>query len=287
MIPSPERCVACGGTPHPGFARGDVTIVRCAECGLEWRRPFPDEVALDALYAGGYFARWGLAAPGALARVRAAKQASYREFLAALPRFPPGARLLDLGCAFGFLLAVAQERGLEAYGLDVNPEAVAEARREFGERIHAGPLDERAFPGVRFHAITLVDVLEHVPDPVGLLARVRERLAEGGVVLAVLPNVASLTRRLLGARWPHYAPEHLFHWTPDAIRRLAASHGWRVRSLHTGIRKTYTTAYLRAYASTLGIGLPPGFGVLERLGIGRVRLPTGEMRVLLARAESS
>ena len=106
--------------------------------------------------------------------------------------------------------------------------------------------------------VTLIDVLEHVPDPAALLAAVHRRLLPGGVLAAVLPNAASLTRRLLGRRWPHYAPEHLFFWTPAALRRQLAAAGFEVREIRTGIRKTYTAEYLEAYAAVTGAWLPPG-----------------------------
>jgi 2-polyprenyl-3-methyl-5-hydroxy-6-metoxy-1,4-benzoquinol methylase len=129
--------------------------------------------------------------------------------------------------------------------------------------------------------VTLVDVLEHVPDPGALLARVRERLNPGGVLAALLPNAASATRRLLGRRWPHYTPEHLFFWNPAALARQLASSGFAVREIRTGIRKTYTAEYLTAYAAVTGAWLPPGLG---RLGARRLRVATGEMIALAIRS---
>lgn len=242
--------------------------------------PFPSQDELAVLYGAGYFERWGVSDAHSMAAVRAAKEATYRRFLAALPPRVSGGRLLDLGCAFGFLLGVARERGYDAYGLDPNADVIEYAKREFGGHVHAGPLDARAFPGVYFRVVTLIDVLEHIVDPAGLLSALAERLEPGGVVLAVVPNAASLTRRVLGRRWPHYAPEHLFLWTPRALRRFATSHGWKVIQLRTGIRKTFTVSYLESYAKVLGQWLPPG---LKLLGSAPFSAPTGELLALLER----
>jgi len=244
--------------------------------------PFPSQNELGALYGGGYFERWGIRDPQGMAAVRPVKETTYRRFLAALPRRVAGGRLLDVGCAFGFLLAVAREHGYDAYGLDPNADAIEHARREFGGHVHAGPLDAGAFPGVRFQVVTLIDVLEHIADPAGLLSALAERLEPRGVVLAVLPNAASLTRRVLGRRWPHYAPEHLFLWTPRALRRFATSNGWKVVRLQTGIRKTFTVSYLQSYAKALGQWLPPG---LKLLGSSPFSAPTGELLAVLERAD--
>jgi len=241
---APARCIACAAEPAPLFQRGGAR----------------DQASLE--------------------RVRAIKQASSRELLAELARLRPGGRLLDLGCAMGFLLEAAEQAGFQGFGLDLNPEAVGIAKRRFGDRVAQGELGESAFPGVAFDAVTLIDVLEHVPDPAGLLAQVHRRLAPGGVLAALLPNAASLTSRLLGPRWPHYTPEHLFFWNPAALRRQLAAAGFEVHEIRTGIRKTYTAEYLVAYAAVTGAWLPPG---LRWLGSRQLRVPTGEMLALAVR----
>lgn len=278
---APGRCPVCGDRPEPRIERPPLRVVRSPGCGLEWQDPFPGDAELAALYGDDYFARWGVRDEAGLARVRAMKIESYGPLLDALQAVRPGGRLLDVGCAFGFLLDAARARGFEAFGLDLSAAAVAHARRAHRERVHVGPLDDSAFPGVRFDAVTLVDVLEHLPAPAELLARVRARLAPGGALAALLPNAASAVRRLLGARWPHYAREHLWYWTPDSLRRFLAAQGFAVVALRTGVRKTYTGTYLHAYASCLGGGFTP---VFRLLGPMRVRVATGEMWVI-ARAE--
>ena len=264
----------------PVFQCAALAVVRSPGCGLEWQQPFPSPERLRALYAGDYFERWGARDPAALARVRAMKHASYRDLVGTLAGLRPGGRLLDLGCAMGFLLEVAERAGFEGWGLDLNPEAVRVSRQGFGDRVAQGELDASAFPGIDFDVVTLIDVLEHVPDPAALLARVHQRLLPGGVLAAVLPNAASFTRRIFGRRWPHYAPEHLFFFTPAALRRQLVAAGFHVREIRTGFRKTYTAEYLEAYAAVTGAWRPPG---LRWLGRRQLSVPTGEMLALAVR----
>jgi len=284
VTPSPRRCIVCGGVPSEAAVARGLALRRCGDCGLAWRRGFPDAPALAALYGDDYLERWGIHSPERRAAVRAMKEASHRPFLAAIARHRPGGRLLDLGCALGFLLGVAREAGFDAYGLDLNAAAVADARREFGDRVHAGPLDDTAFPGVRFDAITLIDVLEHVPDPEALLETLASRLAPEGVIAAVLPDAGSLTARLFGRRWPHYNEEHLFYWSASNLRTFLQERGWRVLALRRGVLKTYTARYLDHYARQMGRTPPPG---LRRLGDLRLRIPTGEMLVIAARPKGA
>jgi len=275
-------CIACGATAGEGFRAGGVEILRCGVCGLGWRAELPGDAELAGLYGDDYLERWGIDGPAELARVRAMKAASYRRFLRDVRTHQGGGRLLDVGCALGFLLGTARELGFEVRGLDLNAAAIAAARREFGDCVHAGPLDERAFPGERFDVVTLIDVLEHVPDPGAFLATVRGRLASGGIVAAVLPDAASASARLLGSRWPHYNAEHLFYWTPASLTRFLEREGWRVLGLRRGLRKTFTARYLARYSRRLGRRLLPGLGVLGGL---RLRLPTGEMLAIAAPGE--
>ena len=281
MKASPARCIACGAEAGGRFRAGGVEIRRCTGCGLGWRSAFPEAAELAALYGGDYLERWGIDGPERLAQVRAMKETTYRAFFRDIRAHRSTGRLLDLGCAMGFLLGVARDLGFEVRGLDLNEAAIETARREFGDCVHAGPLDERAFPGERFDVVTLIDVLEHVPDPRSLLAAIRARLDPEGIVAAVLPDAGSVTCRVLGRRWPHYNAEHLYYWSAPCLERFLAREGWRVRAVHRGLRKTFTAHYLDRYARHLGRTLIPGLGALGRL---RLRIPTGEMLLIASPA---
>jgi SAM-dependent methyltransferase len=275
--PSPARCIACSAEADGRFRAGGVEIRACAGCGLAWRADFPEAAELAAWYGDDYLERWGIDGPERLAQVRAMKETTYRALFRDILVHRSSGRLLDLGCAMGFLLGVARDLGFEVRGLDLNEAAIEVARGEFGDRVHAGPLDERAFPGERFDVVTLIDVLEHVPDPRSLLAAIRDRLDPQGIVAAVLPDAGSFARRILGRRWPHYNAEHLYYWSAPCLERFLAREGWRVRSLRRGLRKTFTAHYLERYAHHLGRTLVPGLGALGGL---RLRIPTGEMLLI-------
>ncbi len=278
MSAAPERCPACDETPRAtGWRRGAGEFVRCPHCGSLWQRPFPDAARLREIYGAGYLERWGITGPERLAEVRAMKTATYRAFLARVARHRAGGALLDVGCALGFLLGEARHAGYEPYGLDRNAAAIADARAEFGERVQATELAAGPFPGVSFAVVTLVDVLEHVPDPAELLAAVRARLAPEGVLALLLPNAASLTARLTRGAWPHLAEEHLWLWTPSGLERFLARHNWRVLETRTGVAKRFTARYLASYRRALGAWVPPGLAHLGGLSFPAC---TGEMIVV-------
>jgi SAM-dependent methyltransferase len=113
-----------------------------------------------------------------------------------------GARVLDVGCATGYLAARLTARGCSVTGFEVDAGSAALAE-EHCERVIVGDLesadDRAAIPG-GFDFVLLGDVLEHLVDPWAALRFVRGRLAPGGVAVASIPNVAAWTVRLALAR---------------------------------------------------------------------------------------
>lgn len=110
---------------------------------------------------------------------------------------PTGVRVLDIGCGTGAVtLKVNRGKGNSVLAVEIDPTraAIAEAR---DLEVFRGALDSdllaRRGP---FDVIMLTDVLEHLPAPAHMLDLAREGLAEGGMILASVPNVAHWTVRL-------------------------------------------------------------------------------------------
>ena len=80
-----------------------------------------------------------------------------------------------------------------------------------------GALPHAALAGRRFEVVFLVDVIEHVADPVGLLGRCVDRLAEDGVLMVVTPDAGSLAARALGRRWWHYRVAHVGYFDRPSL----------------------------------------------------------------------
>jgi SAM-dependent methyltransferase len=113
---------------------------------------------------------------------------------------PPGTRVLEFGCATGYMSRVLVERlGCSVFGVEVDAEAAEEAAAHC-DRVLVGDAEEfdleAELGGNRFDVILFADVLEHLRDPAALLQRVRPLLAEGGAVIASIPNVAHASVRL-------------------------------------------------------------------------------------------
>ncbi len=97
----------------------------------------------------------------------------------------PGARLLDVGCGDGRLLAAAAEAGLTVSGLEVTRQPLALAERAVPEAdLRIGDAHELPFDDGAFDLVTFVQVLEHLTNPVVALREAARVAAPGGAVRA-------------------------------------------------------------------------------------------------------
>ncbi len=155
-----------------------------------------------------------------------------------LEAVPAGARVLDAGCASGYLAALLAARGHEVVGLEADPGAAAAARERAAIEVITGDL-ERAedlarLPGP-FGAVIFGDVLEHLRYPAGALRAVRALLAPAGLVIVSLPNAVHWTarRQILRGRFPQedhglFDRTHLRFYTRATARELLEQAGFTV-----------------------------------------------------------
>jgi SAM-dependent methyltransferase len=117
----------------------------------------------------------------------------------ALDRILPRGTLLDIGCADGLLTRALAAGGRRVVAVDGSPIRVERTRRATAGlevEVHESYFEAFEPPdGRRFDGIVLACILEHLDDPVSLLARCAGWLAPEGVVVAVVPHGASLHRR--------------------------------------------------------------------------------------------
>jgi SAM-dependent methyltransferase len=262
-----STCPACHGDRFRDFpARGGLRLLRClscASCRLSQGGGNGNGRLPAFHYDAEYFESWNLA-PGSPAwRARAATAAMRLDTLERL-----GVRsgaLLDVGAAGGYLVERAIRGGFDARGVEISEHAVEIASRVVPGRVHQGTLETVALEAGSLDVVTLFDVLEHLPDPEGALARLTGWLKPGGRLAVTTPDVDSLTARLMAGAWPHYKEEHLFYPSRRGLRMLLRSAGLEIEHEERAM-KYLSVAFVAPLFTRYPVPvITPGMELLNRL----------------------
>ncbi|MCU7917776.1 MAG: glycosyltransferase [Candidatus Thiodiazotropha sp. (ex Epidulcina cf. delphinae)] len=157
-------------------------------------------------------------------------------------RIPPGSRVLELGCATGYMSDyLRRERDCYVVGVEID-RAMARKAKSVCDRVIVGDVQKghwlKSLGDERFDIITCADILEHLRDPIGLLKTLPKLLNHDGRLLASLPNGAhaALRLELLEGRFTYEDTglldrTHLHLFTYHSLRELFIRGGFRVEEL--------------------------------------------------------
>lgn len=229
-----------------------------------------------------------------------------------LPDPPPAAKLLDVGCGSGDFLVPMHHCGWDVLGLEPDPEAVRTAQSTHRLPVVQGTLETVELETGGFDAVSMLHVLEHVPDPSATLRRVWKLLRPGGRLLLITPNAHSLGARVFACSWIGWEPpRHLHIFTSPSLQRLLMATGFVLeRRLSSGrnarwtwdasaeIRRTGQCRSVDRPASTVWSRcggrlarltenlLPSGGGLGEELVAVAIKPPDGTPRASVPRSDS-
>ena len=222
-------CIVCGSrSAKLIFFKDDYPIVKCQSCGLVFVEPesFP-KGASSELYDEKYFEG------GIYSDYLGEREYRLSLFERKLPlveaQVLKGGKLLDVGCAAGYFLEVAASKGYDVFGVEVSKYATDHVDESLRPRVFTGVLEDARFPIDFFDAITMWDVLEHLPNPLDALREAHRVLQKGGKLIVETVNVSCINAKLLGPRWPLYRPPfHLFYFSVSTLTELLRKSGFEV-----------------------------------------------------------
>jgi SAM-dependent methyltransferase len=146
---------------------------------------------------------------------RKERSAQARRILELLRKHRPRGRLLDIGAGSGMLVEQAIQMGYQAEG--VEPSAWLHAMAlQHNLPVHLGTFPLPAASS-QFDIVTLIDVIEHVSDPVKLLQDIAGSLSKDGIAIIVTPDVGSVAARIFGWRWWHFRVAHVGYFNARTL----------------------------------------------------------------------
>ena len=233
-------CPLCGSVTsvlnrhHPGYRRPDSYEIRmCYNCDTQFASPATvDGSIYDIIYENaddirGYarysiFAKMVLERPDPLGFLADSEDVYWfvEDFLtrSAVPR---DAAILEVGSGLGYLTYAIHRRGYtKIRGMDLSAKAVASATRTYGDLYFVGNITTHGETSPdRYDVIILTEVIEHVPDILGLIGAIARLLKPGGAIALTTPNKSSQPP---GAYWgTDNPPVHLWWLSESSLRQIA------------------------------------------------------------------
>jgi 2-polyprenyl-3-methyl-5-hydroxy-6-metoxy-1,4-benzoquinol methylase len=234
-------CPICGNTTAFAFSSpdqfgcipGEFSVYRCSGCGTGVTDVAVTDDLLHQMY-DSYYDTQNV--------IRQEAHPLHRRYHAThvrrIAEYSKGRSLLDLGCGSGIFVKAARERGYDARGIDMSPASIECGRKLWNLDITCITIDDYLRnPENREKAevVTMYSVLEHVTKPHDTLAEVRHLLADGGLLVAEVPNFSSYQARTFGAHWFNLdVPRHLFHYSTEGLRRVVEDAGFEVIAVRPG-----------------------------------------------------
>ncbi len=171
---------------------GVLTLERCGNCRVLFRTPTTSSKESSRYYQAAYRQGFTTDLPTAqqLAQLKVEKFAgSGKDFSAQIAVLKAlgvssGARILDFGCSWGYGTWQLREAGFDAVGFELSTRRFEYARDVLSLPVVEDPWDDPDGYDVVFSS----HVVEHVPDPVGLLKAAINSLRPGGIWISFCPN---------------------------------------------------------------------------------------------------
>ncbi len=236
------------------------TIVQCQQCGLGYVNPRIEDLPGLAPYSVA-------AEMDYFESTHALRLAAYGKLLEKVPAWSglEPSSLLDIGCGDGTLLEAA---GLAGYrkrlGLEISSTLVELVRVRLGDDLVSSQT-VGSLPLASFDVVGLINVLEHVRQPLEMLRQIRECLVPGGILLVHVPNFRSLAARLRGPRWHQIEPyAHFYYFTADVLGEMLRRAGLiPVSRFHIEMGGAFRKLLQRVSAQ-IGLELDNGLGIVAR-----------------------
>jgi SAM-dependent methyltransferase len=199
---------------------------------------------------------------------------------------PARGRVLEVGCGLGHLLSWLVDR-YQAYGTDINPWALSQARRNVPAAHFAlmSAEDLGGFPSASFQIVVVKHVVEHLPFPEQAVAEMSRILAPGGVLILATPNLDSAMRLVKGDQWIGYKDTtHISLKKPAQWLQMLRSNG-------LSPRRVFSDGFWDApYMPVMPVSLQKAFfgapgGLQAILGWSMIPLRMGESLIVIAERE--
>ncbi|OGG09124.1 hypothetical protein A2154_00100 [Candidatus Gottesmanbacteria bacterium RBG_16_43_7] len=224
------KCYLCAQRVSPYLVKNGYTLFQCQTCGLiqtDLKKEYQKFV--KEYYDKGYFTGDPkYCAYDEYERDKVYILANLKKMFGRLANYLGQGTLLDVGCAMGHLVKYANTRGWDAYGFDPSAYALSRVPQEYKYKVKNGTIDTVSYKPGMFDAVTMLDVIEHLKDPVGNLKKVRTFLKDDGYLVIATGDIRSAAAKLFAKHWTFFnPPQHLFFFSKKTLSEVLRISGFK------------------------------------------------------------
>lgn len=261
-------CICCRCSDEREYGPG---LIQCGACGHVWADIALDSAAWDRLYSTAYFQ--GGEYIDYECEMPALRRNFRRQLRRLVRRHPEGGRLLEVGCAYGYFLDLAQEF-FEVAGIDCSEHAVSAARARHGDKVLCGRLPDWSGPA-GFDVVCLWDTIEHLDAPERYVETIAHLLRPRGTLALSTGDIGSWVARRRGMRWRQiHPPTHAHYFTERSMRALLEQYGFRdIAIRHDPFWRMADSIAIKMAGDTGGLSLQRLLRACGRAGVLRFPVP--------------
>jgi 2-polyprenyl-3-methyl-5-hydroxy-6-metoxy-1,4-benzoquinol methylase len=236
IIDKIRNCYICKSEKVCLYKKVNIfSILKCKSCGLKWIGEINEDL-IKSFYNESYF--------------KSEKKIGYKNYLEDEKNHRKNAKsilylvnkikrlnnlkILDIGCAFGFLLDEARKlMGCDTYGIETSQFAFEYAKYQLELNVLNFEVNESNFEDKFFDTVFLIGTIEHLIDPYKMLVNINRILKDDGLLVITTID----TRGFI----PFYSikpPEHIFYFNHNNLSLLINNSGFECY-----LHKTYFVNY--------------------------------------------
>lgn len=237
-------CVGCLSKDKTFFGeKSGFSLYKCSNCGMIslYNRPESSKEVYDEEYFSGGGGGFGYVNYD---EDKEPMREGFKKYLKLIENISgKKGKLFDVGAATGFFMFLARDYGFNVSGVEISDFAAKTARNK-GLDVLTGTLSDISSGFGSYDAVTLLDVIEHMPDPESDIRIAGKMLNNGGLMIINTPDSGSLYAKMMGMKWHLIVPpEHIHYFNEKGIRSLLDRNSFETL-LVTRIGKKFTLEYV-------------------------------------------
>ena len=198
----------------------------CENCGFIFMNPQFKDTVIKNFYSEDYFK--GSADYSYIDERDIKKYSRYvwDKRVKVIRKYIKSGNFLDVGCSFGGFLEAAAEY-YTPFGIEISDYAFSQVSKQFKKNIHHGTLHDHKFKHGSFSVITMIELIEHLSDPVYAISECFELLQNNGVLVIQTANMDGKQAKDLRENYEYFMPGHLSYFTAKNLSSLHRRTGFR------------------------------------------------------------